>query len=245
MEHLEHFFKKLLKNKIFVYITTMELSPELPQDYQSKSDETDPSILAVIYNREKRKRLDEMENLRNNLSETFPCFEKDFGESLDAFIITQTKKTLVNLKEQVYGKSTNLPPNERSHLWIGIDPPPNTITLKELWTRTLSALRKYKWLATHACCAEAHTKNGYRPHIHLLAITSEKPGRVIAALANHFSLKKNSIECKAHHRGHLFGEHYDYIIGKKLTEKMKEVDLDTLERKKHEIPDYLQNIILD
>ncbi len=220
----------------------MELSPELPSDFQSKSNENDPSILAVIYNREKRKRLDEMELFRENLLVTFLNFEKEFGESLDNFIITQTKKSLAALKILVYGEPKPQSPNDASHLWIGINPPPNTTTLKELWERTLVALQKYKCLATHACCAEAHTSNGYRPHIHLLAITNEKPNRLITALANHFKLDKQSIECKAHHKGVLFGEHYDYIMGSKKTSKMKDVDLDVLERAKFDIPDFLQNI---
>ena len=212
---------------------------------QSKSSENDPSILAVIYNREKRKRLDEMDKLRNDLGETFPNFLEEFGETLEEFILEQTKKTLVNLKEQVYGKPTNPPPNERSHLWIGINPPPNTITLKCLWEKALSAFSKYKCLATHASCAEAYTDNGYRPHLHILAVSGEKPGRVITALANHFSLEKNSIECKAYHKGLLFGEHYDYIVGSKTASKSNNVLQDQLERAKFEIPDFLQNIFSD
>ncbi len=217
------------------------MCPELPPDYQSKSDD-DPSILAVIYNREKRKRLDEMDLLRENLSVTFPNFEKEFGESLESFILNQTKKTLANLKIQIYGVPKELAPNESSHLWIGINPPPNTFSLKDLWERTLASLNKYKSLATYATCVEAHTKSGYRPHIHLLAITNEKPNRLITALANNFNIDKQCIECKAYHKGTLFGEHYDYIMGSKKTSKMKDVDLDVLERAKYEIPDFLQNI---
>lgn len=205
----------------------------------------DSSILASIYAREKKHRLDEMEKFRDNLNNIFPNFEKHFNESLDDFIINQTKKTLSILKTQVYGlPKPPAPPNERTHLWIGVNPPPKTVSLDNLWVKASLAVLKYKWLKCHAYCIEAHTKNGYRPHLHIMAVSDEKPNRVISALANHFCLDKQSIECKAHHKGHLFGEHYDYIIGAKADAKMKDVDLDILERKKYDIPNYIQNIIL-
>lgn len=216
-----------------------------PSDFPYMARHTsnnDLSTLGIIYNKEKRRRLDEMDAFRENLAQIFPNFEKEFGESLDDFIMEQTKKTLGSLKEKVYGKAETQSPNEGTHLWIGVNPPPNTISLKCLWEQALAAFSKYKCLATHASCVEAHTKGGYRPHLHILAITKEKPGRVITALANHFSLEKHSIECKAYHKGVLFGEHYDYIIGSKKTSKIEDVDKDKLERAKNEIPDFLQNI---
>lgn len=218
------------------------------EDFPYKDRHTsnvDPSILCTVYAKEKRRRLEEMDALRENLEKIFPNFATEFGETLDDFIIEQTKKTLDNLKDKVYGKADSQSPNECTHLWIGVNPPPNTTSMKCLWEQALVAFEKYKCLATHASCVEAHTEGGHRPHLHILAMSKEKPGRVITALANHFSLKKNSIECKAYHKGLLFGEHYDYIIGSKKTSKQKNVDLDKSERAENEIPDFLQNIFSD
>ncbi|WP_445775548.1 hypothetical protein, partial [Shewanella sp.] len=204
MGHLGKNIRKFPKNFFLGYI------------YINKMEEADYSCVAIVYNREKKRILDEMDKLRDNLKELQPeeKFFDLFSQSIDDFIAEQSIKTLKNLKNKYY-KKLEVAPAEGTHLWIGINPPPRKYTLLELDQLMANAIMKYKFLDKHAYTIEAHTDNGYRPHIHLMTTSNDKPNRVITALSNHFKVDKPSIECKAYHKGLLFGEHYDYITGQK------------------------------
>lgn len=70
-----------------------------------------------------------MEDMRKHYATAFPGsqFEKAFGESLDNYIYTVTTKSISNLKKLYLGDNT------KEHRWIGINPPPGTITMLELY----------------------------------------------------------------------------------------------------------------
>jgi len=159
--------------------------------------------------------------------------------SPEQFIHDVMEKSLFRLNQRYYPPK---PDAEKSHLWIGVNPPPDTITLSQLHKRLMTALSKYKWIQPESYLAvvEANTEGGYRPHIHLL-ITSydkplEKPNRVITALSTHFNISKNSIDCKPYHKGLLYQEHVDYIDGNKRDSKKDNVELDRREREEFKIP---------
>lgn len=208
-------------------------------------EEADDSCKTIVYNREKKRVLDDMDKLRDNLKElqSEEIFFDLFEQTIDEFIADQTLKAVTNLKDKYYPKVV-IPPNESTHLWIGINPPRKTYTILELDQLMASATIKYKFLEKHAYTLEAHTDGGYRPHIHAMALTNAKPGRVITALSNHFKVDKPSIECKAFHKGYLFGEHYDYITGQKVQEKKTNVSADISEKEALGISNFVQNIFL-
>ncbi len=103
--------------------------------------------------------------------------------SREEYIRDVTDKSLAILKRRYFPP---IPPEEDNHLWIGINPPPDTISLESLHKKLITILSKYKWIEPDKYLAtlEAHTDNGFRPHIHLMIISHEKPNRVISALAN-------------------------------------------------------------
>ena len=53
------------------------------------------------------------------------------------------------------------------------------------------------------------------------------------------------MSCKAHQRGYLFGEHYDYIVGSKKDLKNADVLADQVERETLGIPNFVQNYFIN
>lgn len=203
--------------------------------------EVDDGIVAIVYNREKKRITDEHDKLFNNLKEIYGSgFDELFDESLEDFITKHLTKSLTILKKKHYPKLEESPAAS-SHAWIGINPP-HGITIVELYQLTEQLVNKYKWASCHAYCVEAHTDNGYRPHIHMMVRTKEKPYRLISHISKHFSVAPNFIECKTFHKGVLFGEHYDYITGHKTDHKNSNVKADQEERETLGIPQFVQNI---
>lgn len=188
-----------------------------------------------FYHIEKTKMLNEVSHLRDNFQEMWgeEKFKELFSQTLDEFIADTIKKSDAILKKR-FIKPT--PDNEATHAWIGINPPLNTITLRELYEKTEEAVHKYKWLQKSGYVVEAHTNNGYRPHVHLLAVTKEKAYRIIQILSKYYNVESNSIECKIYHHGILYEEHINYIKGLKTSEKEELVELDKEVRENANIP---------
>ncbi len=118
-----------------------------------------------FYHIEKNKMLQEVSRMRENFQEMWgeEKFKELFNQSLDDFIVDTIRKSDAVLKNRFIKPS---PDNEATHIWIGINPPKDTITLVDLYAKTYQATTKYKWLDKSAFVAEANTTNGYRPHIH-------------------------------------------------------------------------------
>jgi len=188
-----------------------------------------------FYQIEKTKMLNEVSHLRENFQEMWgeEKFKELFNQTLDEFIADTIQKSDAILKKR-FIKPT--PDNEATHAWIGINPPPNTITLQELYEKTLEATHRYKWLDKSGFVVEANTSNGYRPHIHMMAVTKEKPYRIIDILSKYYNVSNNSIEVKLYHKGILYEEHLKYIQGNKRQEKQELVDKDKEERDTLDIP---------
>jgi hypothetical protein len=193
-----------------------------------------------FYQIEKVKMLKEVSQLRENFQEMWgeQKFKELFNQTIDEFIADTIKKSDAILKNRFIKPP---PDNEATHIWIGINPPLETFTLTSLYETTIEALAKYKALDKACFVVEANTNNGYRPHIHLMAITNTKPYRIIEQLAKHYNLNNQSIECKAYHKGLLYKEHLDYINGIKTTEKKDLVELDIKEREDLGIPHIIKS----
>ncbi len=179
--------------------------------------------------------LNDMENFRNNLLQLYTTEEmiKQFGVTHDEYILDVSKKSLEIAKD-------NIVPKKKSYLWLGINPPPGAYTMLELHNKTSEAINKYKMLTEHAWTVEAHTENGYRPHVHMMIPTGTRPARVVELLAKHYNTKNQSIECKA---GHSYEEHLKYIKGDKKNEKISNVEKDVEERKSLHIQNYYLSLM--
>lgn len=179
--------------------------------------------------------LNDNENFRNNILQLFTSEEmmKNFGVTHDEYILDVTKKSMEIATEYIV-------PKKKSYLWLGINPPPGAYTMLELYNKTQQAIQKYKMLQEHAWTIEAHTDNGYRPHIHMIIPGGTKPNRVITLLAKHYNIENQSIECKT---GHSYEEHIKYIKGEKKKEKVLNVEKDIEERKSLDIQNYYLSVI--
>ena len=188
-----------------------------------------------ILTKAKQQVLNEMEIFRTNIQQLYTLeeFQKLYNCSQDEFIHDVTLKALA-IKQQV------IDPQDKKYLWIGINPPPDTVTFKSLYDKTIVATNKFKWLKDHAFTIEANTDNGYRPHVHMMIPKTVKPNRVIKLLSSYYKVETNSIECKA---GYCYNEHLKYILGEKKNEKKINVEKDIVERKELDIPDYILSTI--
>lgn len=206
--------------------------------------EVDDGITAIVWNREKKRIIDEHNRLQDNLKEIYrDSFESLFDESLDDFITKHLTKSLSILKKKHYPVVEETPAAS-SHLWIGINPPTKSITIQELDKLTAQFVTKYKWASRHAYTIESHVDGtpSYRPHVHMLCVTKQKPYRCIEQLSRHYNVAPNQIQCKPFHKGVLFGEHYDYIIGAKKDTKNSNVIADIEEKNTIGLSQYYQNI---
>lgn len=135
----------------------------------------------------------------------------------------------------------------KNHLWVGINPPPDKYTLKQLYEKMDDVIHRPKitfFREGSLWCIEQNTKGGIRPHIHLMLLDNKvKPSRVIETLAKVFDLEKNSIECKRLFSNHMYNEHIDYIQGVKRDDKREYVDQDIADRLDLDIPDSIGEII--
>lgn len=131
-----------------------------------------------------------------------------------------------------------------SHYWIGINPPPGTVTVLQLYQKTEQLFARYKMFEKgYLYCIETHTENGLRPHIHMIIRdTRPKPSRVAETLAKHYKISENSIERKKYSEGILYAEHVEYIKGNKKASKLDFVQNDEKILSEYNIPKYLGTI---
>lgn len=124
--------------------------------------------------------------------------------------------------------------NPTKYSWVGINPSPEVYkTMRNLYER-LEELP----LTNYYACVEGHTKEGYRPHIHMILFTHHKPYRMIEKLAKHFKCEKNFIQYK--NMTQFYNEKMDYIKGIKTDEKEEFVNLDIEERDFSNIPHFIE-----
>ena len=121
----------------------------------------------------------ECESFRNRLYELYPLesFSTEFGETISEFINKITINSLKAREKSLFSL------DNQSHLWIGINPPPGSVTMRQLFDLTVTACSKFKMLDEHAFCVEANTDGGYRPHIHMMCPVGTRPARGVQQLS--------------------------------------------------------------
>ena len=150
----------------------------------------------------------------------------------DAFWLNSFNTELELLKKK-HGISDKDNPTKYS--WVGISPDPTVYsTMSALYERLLELP-----LNNYIASVEAYTKEGYRPHIHMILFTHHKPYRVIDKLAKHFKCEKNFVNCK--NMTQFYDEKLSYIRGDKdEIGKQQYVIQDREEREREGIPHVIE-----
>jgi hypothetical protein len=123
---------------------------------------------------------------------------------------------------------------KQCYAWIGINPEPDTISMKELF---LKAVEKLPY-SSYEMCVEQNTKGGIRPHLHILAKINGnvRKNHVITRMGKIFNLKNNFIQVRVSSNEVYVKQCSDYVNGKKAADKMGHVDQDIKDREKYNIP---------
>lgn len=121
-----------------------------------------------------------------------------------------------------------------NYAWIGINPPPSTISLYELYEKLLKVNPYNKGTAV----VEQNTENGIRPHIHQLCKVSAnaRKNHIITRLSKLYGLEPQAIDVNISKNKILVGKWTDYVEGNKKDDKMNNVCKDIEDREKCGIP---------
>lgn len=159
----------------------------------------------------------------------------------DSFVDHHYEQDLKLLKERFHKDESSI-----KFYWIGINPCETMKDLskekvKNIYRIFRDKIHKTPWMRTCAWTVEAHTAEGYRPHIHfLLADTSVRQSRVIDTLARLFKCAKNMIDVKTFNYD--FNKKLNYIKGIKKEEKQHLVKLDNEMKIELDIPLFIDSL---
>lgn len=176
-------------------------------------------------------------------SEARALFKKNYP-SVDDLHYHMLYKTYSERIKKLQEKFEDL--GGKTHLWVGINPPPGKFSMLELYDKMTEIAQRPKisfFRDNFMWNIEQNTKGGVRPHIHLMLLDKKvKPSRVIETLSKAFDIPKSSIECKRNFNNHLMPEHIAYLKGSKTDSKSEDVAKDICDRLDLGIPDYIGEI---
>ena len=125
-----------------------------------------------------------------------------------------------------------------NYAWIGINPPPGTISLYELYEKLLK-VNPYK---NGRAVVEQNTEGGIRPHIHQLCKVSDntRKNHIITRLSKLYGLESQSIDVNISKNKVLVSKWQDYVCGNKKVAKQSLVEKDIEDRSKYGIPHFVE-----
>jgi len=125
------------------------------------------------------------------------------------------------------------------HMWVMISV--NPMTGREITSMEMAyqQLQKLNITDKYIASVEAHTEHGYRPHIHMILYSNQRPNRIIDKISKHFKIEKNFVQCKTSYSHSI---NLKYLKGDKAKEKQQYVEEDKLERVKHNIPHIIEKL---
>lgn len=128
-------------------------------------------------------------------------------------------------------------PERQYYAWIGINPPPATLTMKELWEKALATMP----YDNYEISVEQHTDGGLRPHLHCVAkvTANTRPKKEIVRLQKIYSLENHFIQYKIFHCPLLLAARQKYIRGEKVDKKVLHTEGDRVDRLVLKIPNFL------
>ena len=169
---------------------------------------------------------------------------KTFRETLEWLTLLKqiTPELAQELLEKDIAYEKNKISKSRFMAWIAINPPPNTISLEELYHFSI----KHIPYSNYIMCVEQNTDNGIRPHVHILAEVNStcRPISEISRLSKMYKVKDNFIECKVSRNKLLNVSRQNYIRGEKTESKLLNVEKDIKDRLLVNIPNFYSKGIL-
>lgn len=121
-----------------------------------------------------------------------------------------------------------------NYAWIGVNPPPDTYTLKELYNLCVEKFpyREYEMVA------EQFTTGGIRPHLHILLKVSgnTRKNHVISRLSKVFEIEAASVQVRISSNVSLVERWRKYLQGEKSDTKSEYVSKDKEYRENNNIP---------
>lgn len=138
------------------------------------------------------------------------------------------------IAQTIENEILSAPKAGEQYAWIGINPPPNTYSLLELYQRLL-LVNPYP---SSIAAVEQHTHGGLRPHIHQLVRVSlnTRKNHVITKLAKAWGLEPTSIQVTLTKSIVLKAKWTAYLEGRKVDSKMDKVERDREDREKVGVP---------
>lgn len=195
------------------------------------------SDIAQLYNIEKRKLIKEQMDMLDFDISALRNMQTISEEMIANFKTIAEKcmyKALNDLKKKYYGE------DDDNHTFIGICPPPDTVSMMELWERTKQLEGRYIWAkGDHmSYVVEQHTDGGVRPHVHLMirGLLTQRPAYIASRLGDHYDISASSCDVKHYRKKRAYGEHVKYIQGIKKDEKVEHTELDRQDRETLGIP---------
>lgn len=155
-----------------------------------------------------------------------------------SFVEYNYKYDLEQLKLK-YNKSEN---DLETYYWIGINPykKGEEAKMSTLYYKIKDFVDSRSWAEKHAFNVEAHTKEGYRVHSHLIIQTNQKKYRIIEQLSKYLKIEKNFIDVKKYSID--LDKRIAYIQGCKQQNKESLVDEDIKQREIEGISNYVNNL---
>ena len=209
------------------------------------------SDIMLLYNKERKEIIeDEQERckktaaiMRSGMTYAPDLMTEETVQKFEEICQKCMYRALKNLRDKYFGRDRDC------HTWIGINPcvlGDESPQLKNLWDKTINLLGRYKCIPKHgvAFCVERNTKNGIRPHIHLMVVgdQKERPAHIAKTLAKYYECEANLIEVKKYKRKQMFDAHLQYIKGQKAEEKLPYVEADIQDRLNEKVENYFVNI---
>ncbi|AXH73943.1 MAG: hypothetical protein [Cressdnaviricota sp.] len=126
--------------------------------------------------------------------------------------------------------------------WICVNPPPESISLEDLYNFSVANLPYQNYILT----TEQNTDSGVRPHVHILAKVNSttRPNAEISRLAKLYNVKENFVECKICKNNLVNISRLKYVRGEKMEAKKQNVEKDIKDRELVNIPNYYLKGIL-
>lgn len=209
------------------------------------------SDLMLLYNKERKYIIEDLQDRDKKTASIMRAGIVYAPDSMDEATVRKFEeicekcmyRALKKLKNKYFGQSNEM------HTWIGVNPcalGDETPQLKNLWDKTMSLLGRYKCIPNKGVsfCVERNTKNGIRPHIHLMIVGEQKdrPAHIAKTLAKYYGCASNLIDVRKYKRSEMFAEHINYIKGEKRTEKLSQVEADKQDRISENVPDFFSNV---
>lgn len=193
-------------------------------------------ILKEDLDKKTKNELDFFLNMNENIFNTKEWNERGVSDA-ESYIRYNYEYDLEQLKIKYLEKT-----DSNAYYWIGINPykKGEDVSMSELYYSLADFLDTRSWGDNYMYTVEAHTKEGYRVHAHLILITKQKKYRILEQLSKYLKIDKNFIDIKKHSID--LDKRINYIMGDKQINKESLCELDRAQREIEGISNYINKL---